>query len=221
MSPINVISELITAIRFAEKEGVFKVAIDGLMGSGKTSIATEISSGLRDQGVDVILASVDDFFNCRRIPYTRGFASAEGCYGDTIDLEGMKKYLLQPLGQDGTKKIKAALFDAKNDRPINAPWIELSTKHVLILEGLFLHRPELVKFGDFSIFLKVNSENLLSRAVKRDASLFDNIDELLFKHDQRYMPAQELYLRQVAPESKANIVIDNNDYKHPKIVYRN
>jgi hypothetical protein len=89
-----VIKELVSRIKDISSSGTTRVAIDGLMASGKTRLAQEISASLESENVVVLQASADDFFNAEEIRYSRGFESARGCYDDTFDPECIKTYLL-------------------------------------------------------------------------------------------------------------------------------
>jgi uridine kinase len=60
----------------------------------------------------------------------------------------------------------------------------------------------------------------MQRALLRDAELFGSIDETRKRYVERYIPGQKLYLKTVDPESKADIVIDNNDPMNPFILNR-
>jgi uridine kinase len=56
-----------------------RVAIDGPPAAGKTTLADELAVVLREQGRDVIRATIDDFLFPRAQRYPRGEYSAEGC----------------------------------------------------------------------------------------------------------------------------------------------
>ena len=79
----------------------------------------------------------------------------------------------------------------------------------LIVDGIFLHRPELRACWDLSIFLKVDFDVSLPRGAARGPS-FDAIDPDSPPH-QRYVGGQRRYLAECDPEQQADIVIDYND----------
>lgn len=212
------ISHLASVINDVTRTSVVKVAIDGAMASGKSIFAAEISNELEELGANNILCSVDDFFNSRKIRYSRGFDSAMGCYLDTVDIEGLTEAVLKPLSPGGDGRIKKAIFDAEMDQAIESSWFETKPDDILIFEGVFLQVPKLDDYWDLRIFIKADPDVALSRALERDVESFNDSNELIEKHEIRYRPAQELYLRQVSPEANADIVVDNNDYNFPRIV---
>lgn len=219
MNRKSVIIELAQKIKAIKRPHIVKVAIDGLMASGKTTISAELSSELVALGLNPICCSVDDFFNNRETRYSRGFDSAIGCYQDTIDIKGLTEAVIEPLGFDGNGTIKTAIFDSEMNRPTESIWINTEPNDILIFEGIFLQKPELIDYWDLRIFIRADSDTLLSRVLKRDLKAFNsNSIELLTKHKKRYIPAQEIYIKEVSPELIADIVIDNNNYDTPYIV---
>ncbi len=212
----DILDKLVSKIMTTKSDGIVKVAVDGLMASGKTTIAREISNRLKLEGVNVIQASVDDFFNSREVRYAKGFESAIGCYQDTVNIKGLIDFLLKPLYQN--RKIKRAIFDSELNKPTDCPWVEVAPDSILVFEGLFLHRPELIEFWDFSIFLKVEEHMALTRASERDLALFSSLEELEHKHRVRYSPAQQYYISHVDPELKATCTINNTVIENPTLV---
>ena len=67
-----------------------RVAIDGPPAAGKTTLADELAAVLREQGREVIRATIDDFLFPRAQRYPRGEYSAEGCYFDTHDYDALR-----------------------------------------------------------------------------------------------------------------------------------
>jgi uridine kinase len=87
---------------------------------------------------------------------------------------------------------------------------------VLIVDGIFLHRPELRSYWDLSIFLKVAFEVSLPRGAQRGPTLDSPDPDAPL--NQRYVRGQQRYLDECAPEQAADIVIDYNDLREPKIL---
>ena len=86
----------------------------------------------------------------------------------------------------------------------------------LIVDGIFLHRPELRPCWDLSIFLKVDFDVSLPRGAARGQSFYA-IDPNSPPH-RRYVGGQRRYLAECAPEQQADIVIDYNDMEAPRIL---
>jgi hypothetical protein len=73
---------------------------------------------------------------------------------------------------------------------------------------------------NLKIFLEVAFETSLARALQRDRYLFGDREEILQRYHQRYIPGQQLYLEAVKPHLKADMVIDNNEFEKPEILFQ-
>ena len=97
--------------------------------------------------------------------------------------------------------------------------LQLAEKNaVLMFDGVFLLRPELIAYWDFSILVQASFEVTLSRALTRDRELFGSDDAVRLRYERRYIPGQTLYLEECLPKEKASVVIDNNDPGNPSIM---
>jgi L-cysteine:1D-myo-inositol 2-amino-2-deoxy-alpha-D-glucopyranoside ligase len=79
---------------------------------------------------------------------------------------------------------------------------------VLVLDGIFLHRPELRAYWDFSVYLDVDFDASASRLVVRDGRPADPAS-------RRHVDGQRLYLGACTPRRRATVVIDNTDLAAP------
>jgi uridine kinase len=71
------IQELAAAIIAGQRDHPVRVAIDGVDGSGKTTLADELVDLIHSAGREVIRASVDGFHNPRDVRYARGLRTKE------------------------------------------------------------------------------------------------------------------------------------------------
>jgi uridine kinase len=85
---------------------------------------------------------------------------------------------------------------------------------VLLLDGVFLHRDDLIDCWEFSIFLEVPFGISIPRMAARDGAEPSPDAPSV----QRYVQAQRHYLTTSGPHSRASIVIDNSDLERPAIV---
>ena len=191
-----------------------RVAIDGPPASGKTTLADELATALRARGSPVVRATIDDFLYPRAQRYRRGEYSAEGCYFDTHDCNGMVKALLDPLGPGGDRRFRAATYDCATDAVVSPPPTTASHDAVLIVDGVFLLRPELIARWDLRILVSTARETTVARALLRErrVSTPSNIER---RWRQRYLPAQDLYVGLVAPADLADVIVHNDEPRQP------
>ena len=206
------IEELAARICRLQKPHTIRVAIDGVDGAGKTTLADELVEPVRRLGRPVIRASVDDFHRPRHLRYRRGRWSPEGYFRDSFDYELLKEVLLEPLGPGGSGRYRGAVFDHRNDAAVDAPWLRAERDAVLLFDGVFLHRPELLPHWDLSMFLWVPFDVAIARAAGREGSCAD-VDA---PENRRYVLGQKLYIEECRPASRASILIDNTDLGDPR-----
>jgi uridine kinase len=198
---------------------VLRVALDGIDTAGKTTLADELAPLIEAQGRPVIRASLDGFHRPRSVRYQRGPNSPEGYYEDAFDYASLRAVLLQPLGPQGNGRYRRAVFDFRADAPLAAPEEEAKASAVLLFDGVFLLRPELVDQWDYRIFVYVKMELALQRALHRDLPLFGSVETIRTRYLQRYLPGQRLYYQAVRPQERADVIVDNNDPSHPHLVF--
>ena len=117
--------------------------MDGVDGAGKTVFADELADVLRQRGVTVLRASVDGFHHPAQLRYRRGRHSPEGYFLDSYDYPALRRLLLDPLGPQGDRRIVRRIYDVHAEQPV-APVVESATDaQVLVIDGIFLHRPGL------------------------------------------------------------------------------
>ncbi|MCW3813906.1 hypothetical protein ONA91_05480 [Micromonospora sp. DR5-3] len=89
---------------------------------------------------------------------------------------------------------------------------------VLLFDGVFLLRPELREHWDVTVYLHVDPEETLRRALTRDVALFGSADVVRQRYRERYLPGQELYRAEARPAQRADVVLDMADPHHPAVV---
>jgi uridine kinase len=77
----------------------------------------------------------------------------------------------------------------------------LEVHGLLIVDGIFLMRPQLNDLWDFRIFIHIEPGESIRRGVARDGP------ETAELYERRYVPGQRLYLESVRPAELADVVI--------------
>lgn len=203
---------LATDILRAIGQGRRFVAIDGVDGSGKTSFAANLVSEIQDRPVIVIHA--DDFLNPSAVRHSKGRNSPEGFWEDTYDYAALQSQLFAPLRPDGDGWYSPASYDSETDRTEQADLVHAPLEAVVIVEGMFLHRDELISSWDASVFLDVPFKETAERMAARNGSNPDPEHPTM----RRYVGGQRLYFDAVRPWERATVVVDNSDFTLPKLV---
>ena len=193
---------------------IVRVAIDGVDGAGKTVFGAELSQSLEPSGRQVIRASVDSFHNPRSIRYKLGASSPQGFFRDSYNYEALVACLLRPLSPHGTRVFHKTAFDHRTDKAILSAEEYAEPNAILIFDGIFLHRPELRAYWDFSIFLDVDFGVSIPRGAQRGEGAADPSAP----SNHRYVEGQKIYLSECNPKSQATVIVNNKDLENPYLV---
>jgi len=191
------------------------VAVDGLDGAGKRVFADALAAHLGIGHRAVFRASIDDFHWPRVRRYARGRDSAEGFYRDSYDYETFKRMLTEPFRTGWIGSFNLRAFDLKRDIAFEPVWSSGPKDAILIVDGIFLNRPELRGIWNFSIWLEVDPDVAAARVAARDAQDYEHD----MPNPERYTGGQQLYLDEAKPRDHATAIIDNNDFEHPKRIF--
>ncbi|SCG41206.1 nucleoside/nucleotide kinase family protein [Micromonospora inositola] len=183
------------------------VGIDGPDASGKTTLADRLGKAL---SVPALRVSVDDFHQPAELRRRRGALSPEGYYRDAFDHDALITDCLLPF-RAGSERIRVGRHDLHTDEPRDVT-LPAPPVAALVVDGVFLLRPELRDHWDLAVHLRITPEESLRRARLRDVDLFGSVSEVERRYLARYLPGQALYQREADPESRAHVVVDN---EHP------
>jgi uridine kinase len=214
---VDLVDRLVAAIihRTAESNRTL-VAIDGLDAAGKTTLANRLAERLAaTSGLAVIRASIDDFHHCKADRWRRGPLSGEGYYRDTFDFATLASDLLEPF-RAGHHTARTASLDYGTDEVVETQ-AAVPERAVLIVDGVFLQRDELCGFWSLTIYLRISPETAL-RGVPRDTPAGGSAHDVEERYLSRYLPGQALYVAEVDPESRADIVVDNTHPDAPQVI---
>lgn len=212
----EVLDQVAAQVPYRNDDACVFVGVDGPDGSGKTIFADQLAAALRETGRPVLRISLDDFHNTRERRYRRGRESPVGFWFDSYDYGRFIADVLNPLGPSGNGRYRAAAHDLVTDEVLDPPWQQAPSECVVIVDGLFLHRDELVDRWDYSIFLDVPFETTARRMAVRDNTNPDPSDPSM----RRYVEGQLLYFGRCAPKDRASVVVDNSDFDAPLPVTR-
>lgn len=225
MNRSETISMIANAIIELPKGQPLRVAVNGRIASGKTTLATELATELRQNGYLAQHIGVDGFHNPRAIRYRQGRASARGYYEDAYDLDALRRLLLEPLGKPASTTeevwfVRTASFDLETDTPFEAPLEPMSAEEILIVDGSFLLVPKLRSMWDYSVFIDVDREIGVERGASRDADYLNGIEEARRLHHERYQAACDLYLQENEPWEIADVIVENANFDEPSVSFK-
>ncbi len=211
----RVIEQLADELSEIEKDHPVRVGIDGITAAGKTVLADELVEPLRRRGRSVLRVSADGFHHPPEIRHRKGKDCPVGYYEDSFDYAAIKKHVLQPLGPEGSRQYRPSIFDFRSEDSTGAAYLRADADAILLFEGVMLFRKELHGFWDYRIFVHIDFETGLERALERDVKHFGSEAAVRRKHTRRFFPGQQRYLKEAQPHLQADALLDNKDPSRP------
>jgi uridine kinase len=195
-----------------------RVAIDGLTAAGKTSLGHELARGLSRRGRPVSRASLDDFKRpwSERHRYDR--LSGEGYYRNAFDREAACRLLLDPSGPTGDGLVALCSIDPLTQVDHSNVKVSMPANGVLVVDGVFAYRPAINSYWDLRVWVEIDPELSVRRGIERDRGIDGGEAAAETLHRDRYLVAELLYIDEVDPRSFVEVIIDNTDLDHPRLI---
>ena len=165
------------------KKEIIVIAIDGMTGSGKTTLAEELS-----QVYKAPIFHADDYF----LPPELRTEQRLNEPGGNIHYEKMKKEIIDILVEGKINStIKYKPFICKNQSYGEEKSFKLNK--VNIVEGSYCLNPYFGKYYDISVFLKINEKSQIERLTKRCPQMINNFINKWIPLEKKYHDAFKLY----------------------------
>ena len=171
----------------------FVVGINGVDCSGKTTFAKSMSKYFTHQKVENYRLDIDNFNN----PAIES-ATYKAFVSGSWDEEYLNKYYELIINYSDAIR---AVSESKKKYPL------------VILDGIFIYKPQLVDLFDLKIYLDINislgrKRFAKRRSLKQDKRPFEIYDEI-------WMLSYIRYESEVHPKQISDLVIDYNDESKP------
>ena len=110
------------------------------------------------------------------------------------------------------------MLDAYNDVLLPEVWHDVAEDAVMIVDGIFLSHPDLSPHWEYLIWLDVDVETMISRALVRDAAWVGPVEAVEQRYRRFRQPVYEHYERLTNAAARAHAVVDNRDLAHPRLL---
>ncbi|MDG5471282.1 kinase [Jeotgalibacillus sp. ET6] len=203
MDPVKLTNTLIS--KYKDKypeERPYIIGIDGLGGSGKTTLAMQLQNEFKSAGCETFLVHIDNYIVQRENRYETGFEEWYEYYHLQWDVEMIQAELFDKLS-NSIRQLTLPYYD-KSSNTIQDQLMDVPPDAIMIIEGVFIQRKEWQNYFDYMIFLDCSLELRSKRVLARDRYLGDN-QARIEKYKSRYWLAEDYYLQKVKP-------IENADY---------
>ena len=165
------------------------VAVDGLMGSGKSTLTAQVAEAIGDAAV----VPADDFYHPERLRL-----GPEDRYEKYFEWRRLRDSVLVPLTGESRARYR------RHDWESNAlaEWRDVAPSGVVIVDDVFSTRPELMPYYGVTVFVDTPREQRLARIGERgyeDASWVEH-----------WTAAEDWYLANVRPREHVGLVLDGS-----------
>jgi uridine kinase len=167
------------------------IAIDGLSGTGKSTLAAELAKKL---GAEVI--HMDDFY----LPLERRQGERIASPGWNVDYERFRAEVARPF-LDGKLPTYGAF---RCDKQRICETVAVPEASFYIIEGCYAMHPEIPDFYDLRIVLRDTKEACRSRILTR------NGEEILRRFDGEWFPLEEEYLSAYMICELADVIVEGD-----------
>jgi hypothetical protein len=184
----------------AARPGWVRVAVDGADAVEPAAFADALVEPIRLLGRAVQRVRAEDHLRPASLRFEHGRTDPDSLYDDWLDVEGLRREVLDPLSPGGSGRIRPARWHAGRDRARRDPFVEVPMDAVLILSGSLLLGHGLPI--DLSVHLYASGAALRRRTPADRAWT---------------LPAYDRYAREVAPADWADVVVRVEDPHHPAL----
>lgn len=186
---MEITEDLLVAIKNLPKPTL--VGVSGFGGSGKSSLARKLSEAW---GAPVI--AVDSF-------QKKGAFDTQFSLWEIMDYSRLKKEVFEPFSRQ--EDIHYGHFDASKE--VISHTIEVKNRDVLIVEGVGLFRPELMKYFTYKIWIDTPIDKAIARGKKRDREEYGNPTDELW--DGVWKENDLEYYSKFKPAENADLILGN------------
>ena len=167
----------------------FVVGINGIDCSGKTTFAKAMSKYFSYYKIENDHLDIDNFNN------------------PAIESETYKSFVSGSWGKKDLNKYYELIINYSD--AIRAVSESKNTHSLVLLEGIFIYKPQLVDFFDFKIYLDIDISLGRKRFAKRSSLKQDKRPFEIY--DEIWMLSHIRYESEVHPKRISDLVIDYND----------
>ncbi|GAB2564292.1 uridine kinase [Gracilibacillus alcaliphilus] len=97
-------------------------------------------------------------------------------------------------------------------------WHHVGDRDIAIIDGIFLLHSELAGYWDYVIWLDIDNETMVKRALQRDVAWVGSTQAVEERYRRFWIPAHERYEQLTLAPSRAHAFIDNQGFTEPKLL---
>ena len=167
------------------------VAVDGMDAPVRAAFADDLAAVFEEGGHAAVRASLGDFRRSRAELNRLGADTAERHYRGGYDYSALTRALIEPFHLGGSTGFVTKTFDADSDSWVQPTWLTAPADATLVIDGEFIHRPELRDLWSYSLLIDGEAPTEAAR----------------------------LYVTEANPRERASAIVDLADAGNPRRVF--
>ena len=200
------LAERILAARPARPAWARLVAVSGIDASGKGTLACALATALEARGRSVATVALDDWHEPPEVRF--GEPPGEHFYRHAFDFERLFSHVIEPLQAHRALRLETIRPHAHGGRPVALAY-DFFDVDVVLVEGVFLLRRDLVRRFDLRIWVDCGFDTALARALARNQEGLPAA-RLRADYARIYFPAQRVHEALDRPRAAADVVVAND-----------
>ncbi|MGG0655328.1 uridine kinase family protein [Rummeliibacillus pycnus] len=175
-----------------KKQSTLLIGVDGCGGAGKSTLANK----LKDKCSNVTVVHMDDFY----LPSSQiiKLSPEKKPIGADFDWKRVLNQVLKPISQNQEGQYQR--YDWEQDDL--AEWHTVPIGGIVIVEGVYSIREELVNKYDFTIWVNCPREIRLLRGLERDGEVSRDMWE------NNWMISEDIYVNEHKPYERVDLVVN-------------
>lgn len=206
-----VVARLLKELQRVLPDGRALIALDGFDGVGKTHLAQELVELAAAQGGRQLTRVSIDGFHRPKAERLRAGSGPEGFYHGSYRYDAFRECVIAPLREG--RCITPAVWDVTRDEPVAPSEVVVPPTGIVIVDGIFLHRNELMEAWDATVWVDAPFAVTVPRGNMRFPGSHDPDPEA--PSNRRYVGGQRLYLSEASPRERATWTFDNTHLGRP------
>ncbi len=183
------------------------VAMSGIDGSGKSTLAPQLAAAIGALGLNASKITLDPWHTPPSVRFSEEDPGGH-FYRHAFRWSEMFDQLIEPLKRNRRINLTAEVTrQPENDRILRTYSYE--DVDVMVLEGIFLFKRELLHHYDLRCWVECSFETTLARALRRNQEGLSP-EEIRRDYDKIYFAAQRVHFQRDLPRVTAEFIIEND-----------
>jgi len=202
---IMTLSEVVDKIEHvSRKNRQLVVCVDGLGGSGKSSLAEEIKKAIPG----AVIIHGDDFF--KPVREKKGTAGHASNVNEDFDWSRFESQVLNKI-RNG-EQVSYQIYDWHRDELTDV--VTIPEDAIIIIEGGYTSQQRFAEIYDYKIWVEASEDKRLRRILDRDG------EHMRPYWENDWLPVERKYEQEQKPAQRADLVLDGlkSDWKQSKLI---